>query len=320
MYDIITIGSSTIDIFVKTHSTARHILRHATEHDVCLPIGAKVLVDDIHVFTGGGGTNTAVALARLGFKTAWHGTVGTDDNGHTIFNELRKEHVTRLAQPIRGRTGLSVILTGLEHDRTILAFKGVNDKLTDARIPRSRWLYIGSMLGTSWKTTLAIIQKARKNHTKIAFNPSMYLAKQGVQKLWPVLHGLDVLVLNKEEARALLRKPNASVKELLRKLSLIVNIPVITDGANGASATEGEFMFTIKPRTTIVVESTGAGDAFASGFVAGQLLGKNIIESLKLGQAEATGVLSAIGAKNKLLTRKQALANAKREKVTVHPL
>lgn len=320
MYDIITVGSSVIDIFVKTHASARHILKHAREHDVCLPIGAKVLVDDIHVFTGGGGTNTAVAFARLGFKTAWHGTVGTDDNAATILKELRNEHVTPLARPIRGRTGLSVILTGLEHDRTILAYKGVNDKLADARIPRTRWLYCGSMLGMSWSTVLRIIHHARAQGTRIAFNPSTYLARQGLRKLWPVLNGLDVLVLNKEEARALLHKPTASTRELLRKLSLIVRTPVITDGPNGASTTEGEFLYSLKPKPFRVVESTGAGDAFAAGFVAGQLLGYNLLDCLKLGQAEAAGVLAAVGAKNVLLSRSAALKQAKRERVTVQPL
>ena len=320
MYDIVTVGSATIDIFVKTHSSAKQILTHASERDICLPIGAKVLVDDIHIFTGGGGTNTAVAFSRMGFKTAWHGVVGSDENGKTILAELKKEKVTPVTKPTKGRTGLSVILVGLEHDRTVLTYKGVNDKLTDSHFPATKWLYCCSMLGKSWNTLVQTCFHARRQGTKIAFNPSMYLAKQGVVKLAPVLYGLDVLLLNKQEAQALLKKPHGTIKELLRALSAIVHIPVITDGANGSFATEGEFIFALKPKHINVVESTGAGDAFASGFVAGQMLGKNIIESLKMGQAEAAGVLGNIGAKTGLRSRTQIVTSAKREKVTVTKL
>ena len=127
-----------------------------------------------------------------------------------------------------------------------------------------------------------------------------------------MLRNLDVLVLNKEEALALLNK-NAGIPALLKQLSALVRIPVITDGKNGAFATDGTLLYSLKPRSIKVVETTGAGDAFGSGFVAGQMLGKNIPESLRLGQAQAEGVLSAIGAKNRLFTRKQAFAELKKK-------
>jgi sugar/nucleoside kinase (ribokinase family) len=135
-----------------------------------------------------------------------------------------------------------------------------------------------------------------------------------MKKLAPVVHNCEVLVFNKEEARALL-KSNASIKGLLKQLSNHVVIPVITDGKNGAFATDGVKMYSIKGTKVNVVETTGAGDAFAAGFVAGQSMNKDIPTSLKMGLAQSEGVLGAIGAKNNLLTKSGVMKKIKKYKV-----
>ncbi len=319
MYDIVTIGSATVDVFVNTRADGREILKHAKHVDVCLPLGAKILIDDLHVETGGGGTNSAVAFSRLGFKTGWVGTLGKDANGSSVVDQLKHEKVTFLGKSIKGRTGYSVILAGLQHDRTVLAFKGVNDKLKPITLPQTKWIYCSAMLGKSWNSLVKMVEQARRANVRVAFNPSLYLAKKGLRALAPMLKHLDILVLNKEEAQALL-KQNVPINKLLKLLSYHVRIAVITDGKNGAVATEGYFSHTIKARPIKVVETTGAGDAFASGFVAGQMLGWSLQESLKLGQVEAEGVLSAIGAKNNLRSKKEALRLVKKQKVKVAAL
>ncbi len=314
MFDIITIGSATVDVFVTTKASSREILRHAHHHDVCLHLGAKVLIDDLVFDTGGGGTNAAVSFSRLGFRTGWLGVVGSDPNARTVLDAVKKDKVAFLGAHKPGRTGYSVILVGLEHDRTILTFKGVNDQLLPRDVPKlhAKWLYCSSMLGKSWNTFLGIVKQARKHGTKIAFNPSLYLASRGLAELMPVLRGLDVLVFNKEEAQALLGTTEKSIAEMLCDLALYVKIPVITDGHRGAYATDGKKVYMIMPRTIRVVETTGAGDAFASGFVAGQMMKKDIPTSLRLGQIQAESTLRAVGAKNDLATRKEAFAQLRR--------
>jgi len=304
VYDIITIGSATVDVFLKTASAGTELITHLKHPDVCFPLGAKVLVENLVMDTGGGGTNTAVSFARLGFKTGYVGAVADDANGHTILAALRKEHIDFLGKAKKGNSGYSVIIVDLKQDRTILAYKGVNDNLLPKDVPEldTKWVYCSAMLGESWKTLVSAVSKARKRGVRVAFNPSLYLARQGIRKLLPLVDGLDVLVLNKEEAQALL----GSVREvpaMLKELRKHVETPVITDGPRGAFTTDGERVFAIHPKKIPVVDTTGAGDAFASAFVAGRMLGKDLKECLKMGQAQAEGVLSAIGAKSKLLTR-----------------
>src|SRR3972149_5452603 len=130
VYDVITVGSATVDVFLRTSSKDVEIEHIHAHEDVCLPVGAKILIDNLATDTGGGGTNTAVAFSRLGLKTGWVGKIGTDLNAKTVLDEMKRERVDFLGAKGKGMTGYSVILTGLEQNRTILAFKGVNDQLS----------------------------------------------------------------------------------------------------------------------------------------------------------------------------------------------
>lgn len=307
MYDVITLGSATVDVFVKTKKP--QILKHQGHDDVCYAIGQKVLVEDLHVDTGGGGTNTAVAFARLGLKTGWVGKVGNDLHAKTVLDEMKRERVDVLGARAKGMTGYSVILTGLEHDRTILAYKGVNDRLMPADVPwkklDAKWFYLSAMMGKSFETLKRAALFAKKNNIKYAFNPSLYLAQQGVKALKPIIQDCDLLVLNREEAQALLGTQEKCV-EMLPALQKYAKIAVITDGPKTAHAYNGIAHYALEPPDFKVVETTGAGDAFAAGMLAGLLIKKDISEAMQLAMAESGSVIQHIGAKQKLLTRAEA--------------
>jgi len=316
-FDVVTVGSGTVDIFI--HPKDAELGEHADHVDVCYHIGEKVLIDQLVQDTGGGGTNAAVAFARLGMKTGWLGVLGDDANAESVRAALKKERVDVLGQTIKGQTGLSVIMVGLRHDRAILAFKGVNDKLEKAPKFKTKFLYCSAMLGESFKTLIAIVQRCRKERIPWAFNPSMYIARQGLVTLRPIIKDAELLICNKEEAAALLRsKPD--VQHMLRELAREAKHVVITDGPRGAFGTDGTTMFTIKPRPIKVVETTGAGDAFASGVVAGLIWRKGLAFGLCCGMAEAESVIQYVGAKNKLLKKSELLAATKRYKVDEAPL
>src|SRR3989344_666247 len=263
MYDIIAVGSATVDVFVRTSSKDVKIA-NLPEHDVCYPIGSKILIDDLHFDTGGGGTNAAVAFSRLGFKTGWLGKIGHDANSSTILEVTRNEGIDFLGAQDDGLAGYSVILEGIGNDRTILAFKGINDCLGtkdfDWNALNTKWFYFSSMMNTSFKTLEKLAKFAKKQGINYAFNPSTYLAQQGLRNLRKILDGCAVLVLNKEESQFLTGKIDQ--KEIFKLLQYYARIIVITDGANGASAYDGENIYSILPNKIKVVETTGAGDAF----------------------------------------------------------
>ena len=312
MFDVITVGSATIDAFATTDK------KFATKKNYEFPVGSKILIQELRFLTGGGGTNTAVALSRLGLRTAYLGKIGKGSNSELILNELKKEKIdTSLVCRENSRTGYSIILDAKGHDRTILTYKGSINDLRYREIDKSKlktkWFYFSSMMEESYKTLEKLADYAEKNSIKVAFNPSTYLAQQGLKKLKNLLQKIDILILNKEEARLIIDEKN--IQQLLKKLHYHgPEIVVITDGEMGAHAYFGEKYYYIKAHKIKVIETTGAGDAFASSFLAGIIIKNDIEFALKLGLTNAESVIKLFGAKNKLLRYREALKIIKNSK------
>ena len=323
MYDVITVGSATVDVFAKTRfSELIKIIDPKGEIDLlAFPSGSKILVDELEFTTGGGGTNTAVAFSRLGHKVGFVGKLGTGTNSDFIYKNLKKEKIDLLCAHGEGHSGYSVILDTLEHDRTILAYKGINDELKNEDIPhrklRTKWFYFGAMLEESFHTLEKLAEFAQQNKIKIAFNPSTYLAEKGVRHLKHILSRTELLVLNKEEAGLLVGKD--SMEGLLFRLkSLGPKIIVITDGKHDLYVIDEKYIYTAKPPFVKIVDTTGAGDAFAASFLSG-IIRKNDIEfAIKLGIANAQSVIMHYGAKNILLSYKEVLKAMKKLKIKIH--
>ena len=204
MFDVITVGSGTIDIFAHTEFAELISMTDGTKKDrfVAYPVGTKILINQLRFDVGGGGTNTAVCCARLGMKAAWCGILGSDSNAHRILDCLKKEKVASLAQRGKGLTGTSIILDSIAHDRTILAYKGVNDGWKMGGVPlkklKARWLYCCAMTGDSYPELVRLVNWAAKQNIKIAFNASAYLAKKGYDHLKQIFTITDLFLLNDE--------------------------------------------------------------------------------------------------------------------------
>ncbi len=316
MYDVITVGSATVDVFARTKfSELIKIIDPKGETDLlAFPSGAKILIDELEFSTGGGGTNTAVAFSRLGHKVAFVGKLGEGTNSEFIHKSLRREKIDLLCSHGRGKAGYSLILDTLEHDRTILTYKGINDEMNYNEIPlkklKTKWFYFCAMMNESFKTLERLSDFAVKNNIKIAFNPSTYLAEKGSAYLRRIIKRSHLLILNKDEARLLVGDEHAE-KLLFKLYDLGPKIVVITDSKKEILATDGNYVFSAHPTKTKAVDSTGAGDAFSSSFVSGLIRNRGIEFSIKLGIANATSVISHYGAKNILLTRDQALRSIK---------
>lgn len=322
MFDVICIGSSTVDAFARTE-LYRMVRCGNKQTCIAYPVGAKILVEEMHFTIGGGGTNSAVAFSRLGLRTAYIGKMGTRENSKRIVNELEKEKVNTsfIVRSEKARTGYSIILDSKNHDRTILAFKGSNNDLGINEINlkklKTKWFYFSTMMGKSFKTLEKIADYAAKNHIKIAFNISSYLARKGKKYLKNILKKTSLLVLNKNEAGILVGK--ADIKKMLIKLSKLgPKIVSITDGKKGVYVLCNNNIFYGKPNNNVkVIESTGAGDAFASSFLSGIIKKNNIEFAMKLGMTNAESVIQHHGAKEKLLTYNEALKIIKKVPVKI---
>lgn len=303
MFDVICFGSAVVDIFVDTDVNEKGKY-------MCYPVGSKILLKNLRFDIGGGGTNTAVAFSRLELKTGYIGKVGDDNQGESILEMLKKEKIKFLGKIEKGKvSGYSLILDSKQDNRTILTYKGINDTLGFKEIKtrkiKTKWLYFTSMLDKSFESQKKLAKLLSEKDVKIAYNPSEYLIKR--KNLSSILKLTNILVLNKQEAELLLKKNKIKEKDLLKGLHSLIDkkgVVVITDKNNLIKAYDGSNKYSLKPHKIKVVERTGAGDAFASGFVAGQIANWSIDKSLKLGLQESESVIRYFGAKNNLIKRK----------------
>ncbi|MBN1157414.1 carbohydrate kinase family protein [Candidatus Woesearchaeota archaeon] len=306
MYDVITVGSSTFDVFARAErSELIKILGTSKleEEFLAYRSGTKILISELMFSIGGGGTNTAVCLSRLGCKAAYLGKVGLDENGERILKILKRDNVSFVGARSKIMSGYSIILESIEHDRTILTYKGCNDELGVRDVNfgklKAKWMYFSSMMGESFKTLEKIAKFAHDKKIRVCFNPSSYLAEKGASYLESILKYTTLLVLNREEAQYLVGRDDMNL--LLKRLNRLVPLVVITDGKKGAHATDGKFNYYAHTLKMEPIDSTGAGDCFASTFLSGLIKQKPIQVALKMATINAMSVLTAYGAKNGLL-------------------
>ena len=299
-YDIISVGSAVVDAFVESKFKEK-------KGEMLIPIGRKILVEHLGFATGGGGTNTSAAFARFGLTRDCLGRLGRDDNGKMILGELKEIGVDFLGKSCDEPTGYSVILDSRMKDRTILTYRGANELLTSGDIEwdelDSAWFYFSTMLEKSLDSPIKLANWARKKGIKLAYNADGFVIENERAKVLEILQKTDVLIVNDDEANRLCRG-EWSFKKLFR---FGPRIACVTKGEEGSEACDGFFVFSSKPNKVEVVERTGAGDAFASGFVAGLIELDNVEQAVKIGQLNAESVIQKKGAKNGLLEWKDAL-------------
>ncbi len=329
MYDIITFGSAAKDIRIKPK--AFKILDSQKEFDTgkgfCFNFGSKIEIEELNLTSGGGGTNTAAAFSKQGFKTAFCGAVGEDIAGEELTSEMKKLKIdTRfIVKKSEKPTNHSIVISSDGQERTILVYRGASDLLTKNDIPwsklKAKWFYLAPFASPKPEGVGGlgifeeIISFAEKNNIKIACNPSKQQLSLPEDQLKRIFQKIDVLFLNQEEASFLTKISYEEETENLKKIGEICHgVIVITKGGAGVVASDGKFIYSALPQADRkIVDTTGAGDSFASGFLSDYIRYSGDIEkAIQLGLANSAANLAEIGAKAGLLDK-----NSKFERVTV---
>ncbi|MFA5026167.1 MAG: carbohydrate kinase family protein [Candidatus Shapirobacteria bacterium] len=301
MFDVISIGAATVDIFVKSAD-----LRESSRF-LSLKRSTKNEISDSLICSGGGAINSATTFSRLGLKPAIISLIGTDPLSEYIRRDLLNETID--TEYIIGNknddTDYSIILVSSDGTRSILTNRG-HTHLESKDIPwsklKSRWFYISGLEGNIGLLE-ELIGYAKENNIKVSLNPGMRELKQRHQ-LIPLLKHIDFLLLNRQEAEILINtgRKDALFWDKLRKLAPIVGI---TNGRLGAKIITPNDSFYSPIINVHPVDETGAGDAFGSAFVAGLLYDLSIPECLAWGIRNSASEVSALGAKKGILTFKQ---------------
>jgi len=303
---IITIGSATLDVFVK--SKAFKVVKSEkflTGEGECLAVGSKNEADEIFIDTGGGATNAAVTFANLGIPVSVLTRVGEDLFGREVEKVLKEKDVglEYLQKDKKNNTSYSTLLLLGSGERAVLVYRGASNALEFPKKELSAdWLYITG-LGGNLKLLGQILDYAASRKMKVMFNPGGGELKYGLKKLMPFFKKLEVLNLNREEAALLCGTEMERFDIIKKKLNGLAPYVIITDGPAGAFVLhKGNFYFSPSLGTK-PVNTTGAGDAFGSGFCAGLVLKNDLEFALRLGILNADGVIRITGAKNGLLKK-----------------
>ncbi len=319
---ITTLGAATIDAFVWSRAFSEiRSAQFATGVGECFSLGSKIDIERFVLSTGGGATNAAATFANLGFRTACACAVGDDLFGTAVRDDVRGRGIGRQAiVTLPGeQTAFSTILVMPSGERTVLVHRGASEKLTAARVPwnkiRGEWLYATSV-GGRLDLFKAALRHAVRARMRVFWNPGGKDIAHGLAALGPLLRGVSVLSLNREEAATLTGRQVKDTEGMLRDLHAFVPGVVFTDGAAGAWWSDGERLLFAKPSGVKAVNRTGAGDAFGSGFLAGFVCWGDPAKALQLATVNAESVIQKIGAKAGILTRWPSAAALHKIRIT----
>ena len=332
----LTIGGATQDIFFTTQDG--NIKRLSRDHQdyLMIPEGAKLIMDDAHLATGGGATNAAAALTMLDIDTDVCCKVGNDTTKQFVINDLKSRGIgcDTIQTTDETQTALSCIIPSPTGDRTIFVYRGANAYFTPDDLPNAiqqyDGTYITSLAQSSAQYIDTIAQTVHSQTKFVAHNPGEEEIEQHPKALQKALSHIDIFILNAHEARAWLRYiyneiDNIAVKEKINKtdttpellrhfdtingkdidiryymhaiMHLGPTTVIITNGSEGVYVGHENTVYFGKAPSVDVMCSVGAGDAFGSTFFGYRLLGESITDAIRCGIINSCSVLQTPDAK-----------------------
>lgn len=306
MYDLISIGDAVIDTFVPLKDASLTTLKG--EPMLCLRYGDKIPVGSSVSLVAGNAANNAVGASRLKLKTAIYVNIGSDDSGDKIKKKLREEGVdTQYVIKNENLPSNHHIVLDFQGERTILVYhEPWQYNLPD--LDKTKWVYFTSVSPTFLESNLIneLIIYLERVSAKLFYNPGTFQIKAGIKKSPRLLSLTEILIVNLEEAKEILGHPegeNIPVKKLLKSIcDLGPKMAVITDNENGSFGLDGNKFYHLGIFPAKLVETTGAGDAYATGVLAGLFHGKSLPEAMRWGAANGASVVEYIGAQAGLLS------------------
>ncbi len=309
--DVVAIGNALVDVIAQADDVA---LAHQG-----LIKGSMQLVDDEAAASiyaamrpgieasGGSAANTVAGMAALGCKCGFIGQVANDQLGAVFAHDIRAGGVVFTTAPMSGNgpTGRCLILVTPDGQRTMNTSLGVANYLLEsaidaALIASGAVLYLEGYLWDLPESRAAMakaISIAKAAGRKVAFTLSdaFCIARYRADFVAMITGGdIDILFCNEAEILALVEQDNFDAA--VAQLAPLVPLLVVTRGEKGAIAMiEGRFFAVPAEPIAHVVDTTGAGDLFAAGFLVGQARGRPITDSLTMGAIAAAEVISHFG-------------------------
>jgi ribokinase len=312
--DVISIGDIVTDAFIKLIDDQAVTYKNEQGKWLAMPFGTKLPFDHVEVLNAvGNASNAAVAFARLGLNTAFVTNVGGDQAGRDMITALEKEGIDhRFVRVNPDKKSNYHYVLWYKEERTILIKHEEYDYHWPSIQPNDtpRWVYFSSISEHAMPYHDQVADWLEKNpDVKLAFQPGTFQMEAGTERLQRIYARTEVLILNREEAVLVSGGNYDNLHDLFDRLhGLGAKTVVITDGPAGAYASDGQqrLQMPLYPDPEPPKERTGAGDAFASTFVAALAKGNTLEGALQWAPINSMNVVQHTGAQAGLLTE-QAL-------------
>lgn len=249
---------------------------------------------------GGSVCNTMRSIARLGGKSGFIGKIGSDELGVYYENSLREAGVDPYFVKADGISGCCTVLISPDGERTMGTFLGPAPSLTpgditEEMIARYDCVYIEGYLLVNEPLVRTTMEKARRLGVKVALDLSNFNIVNAFRNFLDdiIPQYVNILFSNEYEAKAF---TGLEPEKAIRKLSQMVDISLVTLGKEGSMIAGNGVIIRIAAEGGKPVDTTGAGDNFAAGFLYGQSVGATIEQSGRIGSLLAGYVIDVIGA------------------------
>jgi sugar/nucleoside kinase (ribokinase family) len=260
--------------------------------------GREILAQDFRIQLGSASAIFATGIARLGHPVTLHSRVGADDFGRYCLQDLKSKGISveRVVVAPTSTTGVTIALSTAS-DRALVTFLGAIAELSYEDIPSYIFTGHRHLHMTSYFLQLRlrpsfprIFREARSEGLTTSFDPNTDPSQAWTRDIWDVIGETDVFFVNQEEALVLTKQK--TVMGALEKLASKAGCAVIKLGRKGAIASNRKETARVSAFRISPVDTTGAGDSFASGFIHSYVEGKSLRDCLVTGNA--CGALSAL--------------------------
>ena len=305
---VLGIGNALVDIMIA-------IPEDSILDDFGLPRGSMTLVDSVvssRIYdatlkyqvdrtTGGSAANTIHGLASLGGKCGYAGKIGRDELGSLFSDEFRQIGVTTHLPYSDLDTGRVMAMVSTDSERTMATFLGAASELTPSDfnaglLSRYDILYVEGYLVQDHNLIETILRTGHEEGLRVAIDLSSYnIVAQNLEFLkYLVRNYVDIVFANEEEAHAFTGlQPEAALDEIAR----ICSIAVVKTGKKGSMVRRGEDVFIIDPVEAAAVDTTGAGDSYAAGFLYGLTRGLSLKKCGDIASLTAARAVESMGAR-----------------------
>lgn len=263
-------------------------------------------ITDVHESCGGSAANTIIGLTRLGLSTGFIGKVARDRQGKLLLENLEKEGVDTegVIKNSHGRSGTVQGFVDINGQRALYVDPGVNDEISSSEINseyvlNTRLIHLTSFVGKSIQVQEEFLNSIPSSVT-VSMDPGMIYAEKGIKTLEKLLERTNILLLNQKELEIMVPNHDKEEDKIKALLDFGLEILAVKKGQKGCMVTDGDEFHYLDAFNVDCQDTTGAGDAFNTGFLYGYLTGKSIKRSANMGNYVASYCVKMPGAINGL--------------------